>query len=626
MSETAEITTRSGTFGPTTANAATREVDAIFATSNRARVAVPGVGFALEELEISARAVRLGTLNSGNSPVLDSHNQREARAIVGRVVSARLEAGRAVARLRFSDADDVQPIFARILDGTIRNVSVGYRVHRHERIGEENGVPILRAVDWTPIEISVVAIPADPGATIRSGGGSAAFSPKDTFMHDTTAPAADAGNTITAERARVAAIYDAADMARTRGVTRAGDIARRAVADGWDAERARSALFAELVSADAARGTPSPRPVAQFGRSYDDPAVRLEQRADALAAQILGRAPSGAAREAMAHRGFTGMASAFLEEAGVATRNLSPAALIDQALQMRSTHTSSDFPALFVATADRILTALRDSAPSPIRAVSRPREVPDFRPFQSVTAAGPSVLAELNEGGEVTHTTFFASSEAGALATYARNAAITRQMLVNDDLGVFALAARFWASGIAETERRLFLAMFATNGGGWGPLMSDGQPLFSAAHQNVATGTASTAGVGIARATLRAQKDLNGNVLGYGPSILLSGPTSETALEQILSSVTVATTEAQRPIFTAMQLAVEPGLTGTPFFAFADPAVAPVLEYVTLAGRGGVPSFETFTDPKRDGLVLRCIHDVAIVAASWVGAVRMTGT
>jgi hypothetical protein len=628
LSETAEILTRSATLRPTSWNAATREADVVFATSNRVRVVAPGIGPAWEELEISAAAMDLSSLNGGNAPLLDGHNQREARAIVGRIVSAKIVNGVATARVRLSEADDVQPIGQRIGDGTIRNVSVGYRVRRHKRMGEQDGLPVLRAIEWQPVEISLVAIPADPAATIRSDAGRAASSPtKEPSMLDNPAPADDAGNAaVAADRARVSAIFDAAELARARGVTTANDIARRAVADGWDATRTRGELFGAIVAADQARGTPAPTPVSQFGRSYDDPAFRLQARADALAAQILGKAPPAHARDQMEHRGFTGMASAILSDAGVATRGLSPASMIDAALQTRSTHTTSDFPALLVAAGDRMLAALRDSASSPIRAVCRPRDVADFRPYQTITAAGPSVLQQLNEGGEVTHTTFFASSEAGALGTYARNASITRQMLVNDDLGVFALAARFWASGIGETERRLFVKMFEVNGAGFGPTMSDGEPLFSAAHGNVATGAASTAGLGTARQTLRQQRDLNGNILGYGPAMVLTGPASETALEQVVSSTTIATSEAQRAIFSAMRVEVEAGLTGAPFFVFADPVVAPVIEYVTLAGRGGAPMFETFTGPDRDGLVLRCVHDVAITACSWVGAVRMTGT
>ena len=52
------------------------------------------------------------------------------------------------------------------IDGIIRNVSVGYRVHRYEVIRSDGAVPLYRAVDWEPYEISVVSVPADASVGI----------------------------------------------------------------------------------------------------------------------------------------------------------------------------------------------------------------------------------------------------------------------------------------------------------------------------------------------------------------------------------------------------------------------------------------------------------------------------
>ena len=51
-------------------------------------------------------------------------------------------------------------------DGTLRSVSVGYRVHRYTPIQDPNVGTVHRAVDWEPYEISVVPIPVDPAAEI----------------------------------------------------------------------------------------------------------------------------------------------------------------------------------------------------------------------------------------------------------------------------------------------------------------------------------------------------------------------------------------------------------------------------------------------------------------------------
>lgn len=55
-----------------------------------------------------------------------------------------------------------QEIKADALAGIRRNMSVGYMVNRWEDTGEEkDGLPIFRAVSWTPYEASFVPVPAD---------------------------------------------------------------------------------------------------------------------------------------------------------------------------------------------------------------------------------------------------------------------------------------------------------------------------------------------------------------------------------------------------------------------------------------------------------------------------------
>ena len=72
--------------------------------------------------------------------------------------------------------DEVEPIWRDIESGIIRDVSVGYRVHRFERVAKADCTDggqraLYRTVDWEPFEISAVAIDADPGAGMRAETG-----------------------------------------------------------------------------------------------------------------------------------------------------------------------------------------------------------------------------------------------------------------------------------------------------------------------------------------------------------------------------------------------------------------------------------------------------------------------
>ncbi|WBV43522.1 hypothetical protein [Pseudoroseomonas cervicalis] len=186
---------------PATVDRAARTVEVIWSTGARARNFVPALGLITEELEMSPKAVRMAALRSGRAPVLNTHRRGDARDLLGRVVAARLEAGRGYATLQFSAAADVEPVWQRVADGALRAVSVGYRVHRYEPVPDPAiGQTVHRAVDWEPFEISVVPVPIDPAAAVRGeepqGAPATAFEPplpEDPSMPETTPaePAAD---------------------------------------------------------------------------------------------------------------------------------------------------------------------------------------------------------------------------------------------------------------------------------------------------------------------------------------------------------------------------------------------------------------------------------------------------
>ncbi len=161
------ITAARAIAAPATVDRAARTVEVVWSTGARARNFVPPLGLITEELDMSPNAVRMQGLVGGGAPVLNTHRSGDARDVVGRVIAARLESGRGIATLQFSSAADVEPLWQRIADGTLRSVSVGYRVHRYEPIPDPVAGTVHRAVDWEPYEISVVPLPVDPAAAVR---------------------------------------------------------------------------------------------------------------------------------------------------------------------------------------------------------------------------------------------------------------------------------------------------------------------------------------------------------------------------------------------------------------------------------------------------------------------------
>jgi HK97 family phage major capsid protein len=114
--------------------------------------------FGNEVLDHSPESVDLIRLNDG-APLLLEHDRTQQ---IGVIESARVDddkVGRAI--VRFSKSTLGNEIFQDVKDGIRRLVSVGYVVGEFTKEKAEAGLETLRAINWEPLEISVVAIPAD---------------------------------------------------------------------------------------------------------------------------------------------------------------------------------------------------------------------------------------------------------------------------------------------------------------------------------------------------------------------------------------------------------------------------------------------------------------------------------
>ena len=369
------------------ADEAARTVEIIWttgATVRRARFWDEAVD---EELSLDGSAVRLDRLNGG-APFLNSHDAWSLDSVLGVVVdgSARIANGQGTATIRFSERADVEPIFRDIAGGIIRNVSVGYRVHRYE-ITKRDGAPELwRAVDWEPLEISAVAIGADPGARVRSDATRAttlntctltrhatptpeanmpddiqpAPAPAATVRAVDPAPAANAAPSpaqapaaLNADAIRAEAQRSAADiltLCQRHGLDNA--FAADLIGRGVSLDAARGAVLDKLAEADTV-GTRTGATVPAAAR--DNGASEIAYR-DAVTDALMHRHSPGLHKLTEAAREFRGlnlldMARHALERRGISTRGLSRMELATEALQKRAGpgyHSSADFPFILV--------------------------------------------------------------------------------------------------------------------------------------------------------------------------------------------------------------------------------------------------------------------------------------
>ena len=133
-------------FAPDTFNEDERTIEVVFSTGSKGKRGFFNPYF--EELSMKKADVRLERLNQG-APVLDNHDRSKGlRGVIGRVEKAWIKNKQGMAKIRFSNREEIQDIIRDIQDGIITNISVGYKVHKYEdvtRKGDE--IPTYRATD-----------------------------------------------------------------------------------------------------------------------------------------------------------------------------------------------------------------------------------------------------------------------------------------------------------------------------------------------------------------------------------------------------------------------------------------------------------------------------------------------
>ncbi len=212
----------------------------------------------VEILDHAPESVRLGRLSNGAAMLFNHHRDQH----LGTVESAGIAAdrvGRAV--IRFGRGPLAEEKFQDVQDNILTKVSVQYLPHREVREeSSDEGPDIYRVVDWEPLEISFVTIPADD-----SVGLGRAF--KENTMKTQNAVEVTHENPESGtnqERARVLEIL-------AIGQQHAMEVmAREAVTEGWPLNRFQQAVLEKRASQSRSPNIPGPgsQPVATLGTTF----------------------------------------------------------------------------------------------------------------------------------------------------------------------------------------------------------------------------------------------------------------------------------------------------------------------------------------------------------------------
>jgi HK97 family phage prohead protease len=555
---------------PTTLNPESRTIEAIVSTGAE----TPRAGYA-ERLDL--RGVDLSRLVG--APVLDAHRSGSTRDQLGVIEAAELRSEGLWVRMRFRSNDAAQAVLSDIGDGTLRGLSIGYSVTEWSDT-REGTRRIRTATKWTPVEVSIVPVPADPGAHFRNG---------DSHMPNDTQTVERTTEENRETRAQVNA--EIRTIAETAGLTRAWADeqidAETSVAD------ARAAAFAAMQE----RSQQAPRTTrATFGTDHTDPVEIATRAGEALHARANPAHQLSEAARQYAGMSTIDLARDCLRRSGAVMTGLSADAVITRAL-----HSTSDFPLILGDAVGRELRRAYQAAPSGVRQVARQTSARDFRAKRLLQFGEGPELKKVAELGEFQHGTIEESGESYSVETFGRIFGISRQALINDDLGAFSQIPSKLGQAARSFEAAQLVAKLTAN-----PAMSDGIAVFDADHGNL-TATYAAPGLtplALARLAMRKQKGLGGELIDATPRFVLVPAELETVAEQALADIAATKTADHNP-FVNLTLVVDPRLTNAEqWYVVADPAMIDGLEYAYLEGAPG-PQIETKQGFEVDGVQMK---------------------
>lgn len=625
-----------------------------------------------EILVVSEEAVDLSRLNAG-AAVLDTHGQWEIRDQIGVVERAWIEGGEGRALLRFSDRADVEGIWRDVANGIIRNISVGYQIRAVEKTERADGVEEWRVVDWLPMEISLVPIGADAGAGTRDAeqfypcevvNRASAQSEEELNMPvpnnapgnspETAARAGEPGSqerqaeqrqaeqpgggerqvaptagaavvaggaeaAVRAERERAAAI-----RTRCRSVGLGDEFADGLVERGVSAETAAELIVDEL----AARGSQGRPPAGSVQVGAEAP----ERFARGVELALLQRAAlPGGERNEFSGLSLRELARECLEANGVKVRGLGAMELVGRAFTTRGVvggHSSSDFPSILGNVAHKAMMRGYEEAGETFQRWTYAGVLTDFKVTDRVDLNAFPSLLEVPEGAEYKMATIGERKEQIQLATYGRKFAITRQAIINDDLGAFTRIPQRMGRAAIRTVGNLAVAVLTDN-----PTMADGVALFHSSHGNLAgSGAApSVTTFDAGRTAMATQKDRDDNAtaLNIRPAFWLGPVALESTANVLVASEfdpakTQRTPNAVRGMVEVVSDARFDAASTTAWYLAANPMATDTVEVAYLDGVQS-PSLEQQDGWDVDGVEFKVRMDAAAKAIAHEGLYKNPG-
>jgi hypothetical protein len=267
------------------------------------------------------------------------------------------------------------------------------------------------------------------------------------------------------------------------------------------------------------------------------------------------------------------------------------------------------------------------------RRICKIASVNDFKEHSRYRMTGSFTFEKVGPDGEIKHGKVDELKFGQKADTHGIMFALTRQMIINDDLGAFTDIPRQIGMGAAE----------AIADAVWGLLLSNPNDFFSAAHKNLLAGADTVLSVDALTAAeilFGEQTKPNGKPLGIGASLLLVPTALKVAAQLLMTSLLLNETTtankgkpANNPHVGKFEVVSSSYLSNASFtgasskawYLLADPNRMPALEVAFLNGVDRPTVEKTDADFNTLGIQFRGYIDFGVREQDHRGALKIKG-
>lgn len=574
--------------------------------------------------------INLERFSNGLGTVLFNHDRD---AVVGHIEKVWLEDNRGKALVRFDTDEQSETIFQKVQSGTLQGVSVGYAIYRYEVLEDEdtkstngrfNG-PAYVVTDWEPLEISIVSVPADP--TVGVGRSAEEIHTSIDTQEDNTRM--DQEKTLEVQEVKSTPVETGItqeDLQKAMEQERKRTSEITALFRDFDVEGADEAIVMG-VSVDEARAMVMDQLRARnkgvsvtMGEAESDKFRAAAQDAVLMAAGIPVADAAPGAQELRGHS-MVELARESLQREGLQANFGDNMELARQAINSTST-----FPAIMANLANKSVMVGFNEAETTYQIWAGKGSNRDFKEAARVALSEAGNLELVPEGGQFQQDFLGEASARTKVATYGKLFSLTRQAIINDDLGLFSKIATKYGSAAKRLVNKMVYAQLTGN-----VKMQDNVALFDSKHGNVAaTGEAlSVKAIAKAITAMRRQKGITGDAtLNITPKYLVVPPELEMVAYQIVNSTAAVdgvNSGVVNPYKGRFVVVADAELTDPDaWYLVADASQHDTIEVTYLNGVE-TPRLETRQGFDVDGIEYKVAFDCGVSALDFRGVFKNAG-